>query len=184
MAVTLGTQAAPESTPPPASDPITGMLVERGLIRPIDTAAIVQGVRDAASDLVVSAMDFLGVPYRRGGASLESGFDCSGFTRYIFEHSVGMVLPRRADEQARSAGLFKIGRDELKPGDLVFFNTMRRTFSHVGIYIGDDKFVHAPKPGAEVRVDDLRESYWSRRFTGARRADLGALTLAAPPSLQ
>jgi cell wall-associated NlpC family hydrolase len=66
----------------------------------------------------------------------------------------------------------------------VFFNTMRRTFSHVGIYIGDDKFVHAPKPGAEVRVDDMREAYWSRRFTGARRADLGSLSLPSTPALQ
>lgn len=179
LAAALGAKAAPDTTQPAAAGP-AGVASWRA----IDTAGIVQSVRDSASDLVMAAMNFLGVPYRRGGSSAESGFDCSGFTRYVFEHSVGLVLPRRADEQARSAGLFKIGRNELKPGDLVFFNTMRRTFSHVGIYIGDDKFVHAPRPGEEVRVDDLRQSYWSRRFTGARRADLGSLALAARPALQ
>ncbi len=115
-------------------------------------------------------MGFLGVPYVRGGNNSQDGFDCSGFTRYIFEHSLGMVLPRRADEQARSDRLLTINRSELKPGDLVFFNTMRRTFSHVGIYLGDGKFIHAPRAGEVVRVEDMRSAYWSRRFTGARRA--------------
>ncbi len=174
--------AAPDA--PAAPDPLRGLRVDRGLLSSIDTAGIVQSVRDTTSELVMSAMNFLGVPYRRGGSSLDAGFDCSGFTRHIFEHTVGLVLPRRADEQASSTALVKIGREELRPGDLVFFNTMRRTFSHVGIYIGDDKFVHAPKPGAEVRVDDMRESYWARRFTGARRADLGSLRVAAPTALQ
>ena len=119
----------------------------------------------------------LGLPYKRGGNSESTGFDCSGFTRHIFENSIGLALPRRADEQAQSAGLLSINRAELKPGDLVFFNTMKRTFSHVGIYVGDDKFIHAPRTGAEVRIEDMRESYWSRRFTGARRADLSAATL-------
>ncbi len=127
-------------------------------------------VRDGAKRLVHSAMGFLGVPYVRGGNNVEQGFDCSGFTRYIFEKSIGMVLPRRADEQARLAHLLTIPRDELKPGDLVFFNTMRRTFSHVGIYLGEGKFIHAPRTGAVVRVEDMRDAYWSKRFTGARRA--------------
>lgn len=180
----LVAQAAPDAAAPSVTDPLRELLAERGLLRSIDTAGLVQSVRDTASDLVMSAMNFLGVPYRRGGSSLEAGFDCSGFTRHIFEHTVGLALPRRAEEQAKSTALAKIGREELRPGDLVFFNTMRRTFSHVGIYIGDDKFVHAPKPGAEVRVDDMREAYWSRRFTGARRADLAGVSLAAPPALQ
>jgi cell wall-associated NlpC family hydrolase len=132
-------------------------------------------VRDTASDLVLSAMNFLGVPYRRGGVS-DDGFDCSGFTRHVFELSIGLVLPRRADEQAKDSGLLAVRREELKPGDLVFFNTMRRTFSHVGIYVGEDKFIHAPRPGGEVRVDDMRQSYWAQRFTGARRADLPAVS--------
>ena len=162
------------------ADPILSLLGEHGLLRPLGSAALVESVRnsvrEAASDLVMQAMNFLGVPYKRGGNTEETGFDCSGFTRHIFENSIGLALPRRADEQARSAGLANIQRQALKPGDLVFFNTMKRTFSHVGIYVGDDKFIHAPRVGGEVRIEDMRESYWSRRFTGARRADLSAAT--------
>ena len=165
------------------------LLGERGLLRPLGASALVNSplmsamrktVRDTASDLVMQAMNFLGVPYRRGGNSEETGFDCSGFTRHIFENSIGLVLPRRADEQAVSAGLLSINRQELKPGDLVFFNTMKRTFSHVGIYVGDDKFIHSPRAGGAVRIEDMRESYWSRRFTGARRADLAAAAQQLP----
>jgi cell wall-associated NlpC family hydrolase len=166
------------------TDPIMNLLGERGLLRPLASSAMVESVRnsvrDTASDLVMSAMNFLGVPYKRGGVTEETGFDCSGFTRHIFENSIGLVLPRRADEQATTAGLLNIKRAELKPGDLVFFNTMKRTFSHVGIYVGDDKFIHSPHTGAEVRIEDMRESYWSRRFTGARRADLSAATAQVP----
>ena len=176
--------AAPDAPAPSHPDPIISLLSERGLLRPVETAAMVRSVRDTASDLVMSAMNFLGVPYRLGGNSNESGFDCSGFTRHIFESSVGLVLPRRADEQATTAGLLKIARDELKPGDLVFFNTMRRTFSHVGIYLGDNKFIHSPRTGASVRVEDMSENYWSKRFTGARRADVLAAATAALPSLR
>lgn len=129
-------------------------------------------VRDKASDLVLSAMNFLGVPYKRGGNSVSNGFDCSGFTRHIFEMSVGLVLPRRADEQAKMSSLVPIRKEDLKPGDLVFFNTMRQTFSHVGIYVGEGKFIHSPRVGGAVRVEDMREAYWAKRFTGARRADL------------
>jgi cell wall-associated NlpC family hydrolase len=137
---------------------------------PAEEGTWLSGVRDGAGALVRKAMGFLGVPYVRGGNNSEQGFDCSGFTRYVFEHSLGFVLPRRADEQAQSDRLLSIDRAELKPGDLVFFNTMRRTFSHVGIYLGDGKFIHAPRAGAVVRVEDMRDAYWSRRFTGARRA--------------
>ena len=125
---------------------------------------------DMASSLVTSAMDFLGVPYKLGGTSRESGFDCSGFTRHVFENSVGLVLPRRSAEQANSPDLVPVAQSELKPGDLVFFNTLRRTFSHVGIYIGDNKFIHSPRTGASVRVEDIRVGYWQKRFDGARRA--------------
>jgi len=172
--------APPAATAPSSSDQIMNLLGERGLLRPIENSALVRSVRDSASELVMSAMNFIGVPYRRGGNSNETGFDCSGFTRHIFESSIGLVLPRRADEQAHSASLLSIRREELKPGDLVFFNTMRRTFSHVGIYLGDDKFIHAPRSGALVRVEDMRDSYWSKRFTGARRADVVANAAALP----
>ncbi len=131
-----------------------------------------------ASELVVNALGFLGVPYRRGGTSADTGFDCSGFVRTVYQESVGLVLPRVAAQQAASTE--KVARNDLKPGDLVFFNTMRRTFSHVGIYIGDGNFVHSPKPGAEVRVESLSVAYWKRRFTGARRVLTGADDLPTP----
>jgi len=126
-----------------------------------------QTMVDRTSDLVVTAIGFLGVPYRRGGNTVETGFDCSGFVRAMYNQTVGHLLPRRAEEQA--AATQKIDRNDLKPGDLVFFNTMRRAFSHVGIYVGEGKFIHSPKPGAEVRVEDMSGSYWQRRFSGARR---------------
>ena len=161
-----------------AGDAVSRFLSERGLTmqvgEPSGSSRLLASVRDTASDLVLSAMNFLGVRYTRGGNSVENGFDCSGFTRHIFEMSVGLVLPRRADEQAKDSSLLSIRREELKPGDLVFFNTMKRTFSHVGIYVGEGKFIHAPRTGSAVRVEDMRDSYWSKRFTGARRADLKA----------
>jgi cell wall-associated NlpC family hydrolase len=126
-----------------------------------------QKVTDRASDLVVTAMGFLGVPYRRGGNSVETGFDCSGFVRAMYQQTVGLLLPRRANEQA--AATQAIDKQDLQPGDLVFFNTMKRAFSHVGIYVGEGKFIHSPKPGAQVRVEDMGQNYWRRRFDGARR---------------
>lgn len=164
-----------QSTPAEPSDPVARLLAERGLIpTPGQATQLARQVRDKAadmaSDLVLSAMNFLGVPYRRGGNTAESGFDCSGFTRHIFEGSLGLLLPRRAEEQARAPGFLSVQRDELKPGDLVFFNTVRRTFSHVGIYIGDNKFIHSPRAGGEVRIEDMRVAYWTQRYNGARRA--------------
>ncbi|MEP7295843.1 MAG: C40 family peptidase [Burkholderiales bacterium] len=179
-----GTLAAPDFAPIPptaaaasAADAVNHFLVDKGLIAPAPVAgpmsspAFVERVRDKASDMVITAMNFLGVRYRRGGNTADSGFDCSGFTRQVFETSLGLMLPRRADEQAKAPGLAAIKRDQLQPGDLVFFNTLKRTFSHVGIYVGDGKFIHAPKPGGEVRVEDMRFAYWAKRFTGARRAE-------------
>ncbi|MEI7464863.1 MAG: C40 family peptidase [Burkholderiales bacterium] len=169
--------APPDASPSSTPDAVTRLLIDRGLL-PADTNRVMssaaptlaQKVRDGASDMVLTAMNFLGVPYRRGGSSESTGFDCSGFTRHIFEMSLGLVLPRRADKQADAAGLTEVGRDELRPGDLVFFNTMRRTFSHVGIYVGGGKFIHSPATGGAVRIDDMRYAYWSQRFNGARRA--------------
>lgn len=165
--------ANPESAAPKGGDAVMRLLEERGVVQPTaPTVAptLLSQVRDKASDLVLTAMNFIGVRYRRGGGSEAEGFDCSGFTRYVFENSVGLVLPRRAAEQAASPGLISIPMDDLKPGDLVFFNTMRRAFSHVGIYVGDGKFIHSPRTGEQVRVEDMRIAYWAQRFNGARRA--------------
>lgn len=158
-----------EGTPASPSDDSSSARVPGAPAVPADD--FVGRARDRAGEMVLTALDFLGVRYRRGGVSAESGFDCSGFTRTVFEHSLGLLLPRRAEEQARTPGLLRISEDDLKPGDLVFFNTLRRTFSHVGIYVGDGNFIHAPKPGGEVRVESMRTNYWSRRFTGGRRAE-------------
>jgi len=171
LAVSVGAHAAPGTQ---ADDDMAQFMADKGLLRKIDDVR--QTVANRASDLVVNAMGFLGVPYRRGGNSVETGgFDCSGFVRAMYEQTVGLILPRRANEQA--AATEKIDRQDLQPGDLVFFNTMRRAFSHVGIYVGNGKFIHSPKPGAEVRVEDMGVSYWSRRFDGARRVQ--ASTAAA-----
>lgn len=147
-------------------------LLEKGLINQfadqLSTAKDKAG--DQATGLITQAMNLLGVPYRRGGNSEASGFDCSGFVRYLYENSVGQLLPRRAEEQARSTEV--IDRSELKPGDLVFFNTMKRAFSHVGIYVGDGKFIHSPRVGKAVKVEDMRDAYWQKRFNGARRVPL------------
>jgi len=167
--------AAPQGVRQPAMHPVD----DRGLLDSVADRGqqlidggqqLISGVRDGASGLVESAMNFLGVRYKRGGNSAETGFDCSGFTRYVFENSIGRVLPHRADEQANSPELMKVEQKDLKPGDLVFFNTLRRTFSHVGIYVGDGKFIHAPRTGGEVRVESMGVKYWAKRFTGARRA--------------
>jgi len=126
-------------------------------------------VSNVTSDLVMTAMGFLGVRYQRGGNEAATGFDCSGFVRAVFDKTLGLALPRRASEQAEVTA--KISPEDLRPGDLVFFNTMRRAFSHVGIYVGEGKFIHSPRAGGKVRVEDMREAYWSKRFNGARRVE-------------
>ena len=113
------------------------------------------------------ALDLLGIRYRRGGSTPETGFDCSGFVSHVFHEGLGLELPRSAREMSRTGE--PVAKNELQPGDLVFFNTMRRTFSHVGIYLGDNLFVHAPRRGAYVRVEDMTGRYWVKRFSGARR---------------
>ena len=152
------------------ADEMDKLLADKGLLSQIDQVG--KSVRSKASELVVDAMGFLGVPYKRGGNTAESGFDCSGFVRAMYEQSVGLLLPRRAEQQA--AATQRIDKTELQPGDLVFFNTLQRAFSHVGIYIGDGKFIHSPKPGAQVRVENMGLSYWQSRFDGARRVASGS----------
>lgn len=167
----LSAQAQPSQD---AYQDMDALLAEKGLIGRLGEQ--LQQARDSvgehASQLVMNAMGFLGVPYKFGGNSAESGFDCSGFVRVVFEQSVGKVLPRRAADQA--AATQEIDRSELKPGDLVFFNTMKQAFSHVGIYVGDGKFIHSPRSGSQVRVEDMRKTYWQQRFNGARRVPLQA----------
>jgi cell wall-associated NlpC family hydrolase len=163
----------------PSDDDMARFMADKGLLDRLEQVRT--RVADKASDLVLNAMGFLGVPYRRGGNSADTGgFDCSGFVRAMYEQTVGLVLPRRANEQA--AATQTIDRKDLQPGDLVFFNTMRQAFSHVGIYVGEGKFIHSPKPGAQVRVEDMGVAYWARRFDGARRVQPGTPLAAEQPA--
>ena len=174
-------RAAPEASP---GDAVLQLLRDKGLVpsaAAVESNTMVNRARDVASEMVMTAMNFLGVPYRRGGSSADDGFDCSGFTRHVFENSLGLLLPRRADQQAQDSSLAKVQREELRPGDLVFFNTMRRAFSHVGIYVGEGKFIHSPRAGGEVRIEDMRQAYWAKRFNGARRAEHSAVEATARP---
>ncbi|MCE5181618.1 MAG: C40 family peptidase [Betaproteobacteria bacterium] len=122
---------------------------------------------DKASDMLMYALSLVGVNYKYGGKTPETGLDCSGFVSYVYKQAAGLVLPHNA----RAISMFgkKITISELQPGDLVFYNTMRHTFSHVGIYLGENKFVHASVTGRGVEVVDMNENYWVKRFNGARR---------------
>lgn len=164
-----------QATPGHSGDDMDKFLADKGLLYKIEQVR--QSVGHKASELVVNAMGFLGVPYARGGNSAETGFDCSGFVKAIYEQSIGLILPRRAEQQA--AATENIEKKDLQPGDLVFFNTLKRAFSHVGIYVGDGKFIHSPKPGAEVRMESMGVAYWARRFDGARRVQ-GTLPAERP----
>jgi cell wall-associated NlpC family hydrolase len=156
------------------NDDMAAFLQDKGLVQKIGDQVTAAGkvVSDKASELVVTAMGFLGVPYKRGGNSFDQGLDCSGFVRLMYEQTVGLILPRRSAEQA--AATQPIDKSELQPGDLVFFNTLKSAFSHVGIYVGDNKFIHSPRTGAVIRVEDMRVAYWQQRFDGARRVDASA----------
>ena len=137
------------------------------------TAAAVAAPADVsdteASQVAITAMNFLDRPYHAGGQSLETGFDCSGFTRHVFGEALGIDLPRSAQAQAQAPSLRPVARDALQAGDLVFFNTQRRAHSHVGIYLGDGRFIHAPRTGAQIRTESMASAYWARRYDGARR---------------
>jgi cell wall-associated NlpC family hydrolase len=123
-----------------------------------------------SSEVALYALSQLGVPYAFGGASPQAGFDCSGLVRYVFQRTRGVDLPRTTFELARVGR--NVAAPGLQPGDLVFFNTLRREFSHVGIYLGEERFIHAPATGGVVRIENLRTDYWLRRFNGARRLSI------------
>jgi cell wall-associated NlpC family hydrolase len=114
----------------------------------------------------------LGVDYQNGGRSPKTGFDCSGLVAHVYQEAFGIRLPHNTLAQSQ-VGL-PVRRGELAPGDLVFYNTLNQPYSHVGIYLGDGRFVHAPKSGSQVRVERMQNRYWTERFSGARRiaADL------------
>ena len=130
-----------------------------------------------AQGMMAYALSLVGVNYKYGGQSPETGLDCSGFVSHVYQQAAGLILPHNA----RAISMFgqKIAISELQPGDLVFYNTMRHAYSHVGIYLGENKFVHASVTGRGVEVVDMKENYWVKRFNGARRVVTSRLPFAA-----
>lgn len=122
---------------------------------------------ETARDAAVLAVSLIGVPYRNGGTSPDAGFDCSGLVWYVYWRTAGLMLPRSAVEMERAG--WPVRQDDMQPGDLVFYDTLGRAFSHVGIYVGERRFVHAPSSGGAVEIVAMRNAYWARRFSGARR---------------
>ncbi len=128
---------------------------------------LTDGIKEKAKPLLY-ALSLLGTPYKFGGTNPEKGLDCSGFVRQVYKQSADVSLPHNA--KAMSQAGETVNKDELKPGDLVFFNTLKKPFSHVGIYAGEGKFVHASSRGEkEVTISSMNDSYWAKRFSGARR---------------
>ena len=120
-----------------------------------------------ADDLIMNAMSLIGVGYRWGGTSPSTGMDCSGFMQYIFRKSMNINLPRTSSEMAQIGT--QISRSALQVGDMVFFNTAGRRISHVGMYIGDNRFIHAPRKGKSIEITSLENKYWNSKYVTARR---------------
>jgi len=126
----------------------------------------------AAQEVLLNALSLTGVKYKYGGISPETGFDCSGFVRYVFQQAASVTLPHGARALSQLGQAVTV--DQLQPGDLVFFNTLKSAFSHVGIYVGEGRFIHAPTTGGGVHIVDMNDSYWAKRFNGARRLPVSA----------
>ena len=140
------------------------------------TSIAKQNITDLRKALLAAAMSLRDTRYVRGGDTPSTGFDCSGFVRYVFAHAIGLQLPSTSASQFL-AGV-KVKRADIKPGDLVFFHTHgKHRISHVGIYISNGRFIHSPTTGKSVEISSLDDSYWARRFAGAKRPE--AMVLAA-----
>ncbi|HWU78309.1 MAG TPA: C40 family peptidase [Rhodanobacter sp.] len=138
--------------------------------KPAADSAVIRNVTDLRKALLAAAMGLRDIRYVRGGHDPLTGFDCSGFVRYVFAHAVGMQLPNNAAGQFL-AGL-KVRRADMQPGDLVFFHTHgRHRISHVGIYISNGRFIHSPSAGKSVEISSLDNAYWAKRFAGAKRPE-------------
>lgn len=134
---------------------------------PARPSAPAQRATPGQSEMLFRVLSSIGVDYKYGGSSHATGFDCSGLVAHVFREGYGVALPRNTYGQSQAGR--PVFAEDLQPGDLVFYNTLDRPFSHVGIYLGDGRFIHAPKTGAAVRVESLKSAYWSTRWNGARR---------------
>ena len=143
--------------------------------QPTATSIAQQNITDLRKALLAAAMSLRDIRYVRGGHNPSTGFDCSGFVRYVFAHAIGLQLPNNSAAQFL-AGI-KVKRADMKPGDLVFFHTGGRhhRISHVGIYISNGRFIHSPTTGKSVEISSLDDSYWAKRFAGAKRPEAMAL---------
>ena len=178
--------AAEPATPAPVVAPLVALPLANlapavaNAVLPADPSALLTAqekasapaneVADLRQELVALAMKLRDVRYVRGGRSPSTGFDCSGFVRYVFAHAIGLRLPANSARQFL-AGI-KVRRDDMQPGDLVFFHTRgKKRISHVGIYLDNGRFIHSPSAGKSVEVSSLDEAYWAKRFAGTRRPE-------------
>jgi len=122
-----------------------------------------------ASEVLMNALSLSGIRYQYGGNSPDTGFDCSGFVRYVFKQATSLSLPRSSLAMSQLGE--SVRKSDLQPGDLVFFNTLKSAFSHVGIYMGNNRFIHSPRSGGVVRVENLEADYWAKRYDGAQRIE-------------
>ena len=168
LVVTTSVQAAPSGVPEPAADPRAA------------AAGTAEKLWHGAQDVAIYALGLIGVEYRFGGETPAGGLDCSGLVRHVFQQVTGVTLPRTSKEMSRVGA--KVAAGDLQAGDLVFFDTRRFAFSHVGIYLGDNRFVHAPSRGSEVEIAQLSDVYWQKHFNGARRL-VGVLPALVPTAV-
>ena len=138
-------------------------------VKPNFYSKVTTQLSDSSSTLINNAMSLIGVRYRWGD-KVQTGFDASAFVKYVLKDNLGFLFPMKTTDDMSKVGL-QVSRESLKPGDLVFFNTLKREYSHVGIYVGENKFIHSPARGSGVRIDDMTSVYWDMRFDGARRVD-------------
>lgn len=161
----LASTSVPEATPSTAS-----ALAPISVAQPVSTTQTNEpdgSWSSSVQEVLIKAISLTGIKYRFGGISPDTGFDCSGFVRYVFMQALNLNLPHGA--RAISQLGQSVAVSDLKPGDLVFFNTLKSTFSHVGIYVGNNRFIHSPSAGGGVSIVDMNDEYWSKRFNGARR---------------